>query len=325
MRQLVISIDVGGTKTLVGAADQTGALIREWTQNTREPGVDHVGRAVEFARACAAELTSDGVDTTIAAVAAGFPEYVTAEGELASDEVLEWSEQPVAALAAAFEDLGGPPIVVESDVRLGALGEAVLGAGIGAESMVYISLGTGLSSAIVLGGEVWPGARGEAIAFGEHRVHGTASDTTLEQYCSGSAIEARYGELTGRHLVGRKIAELARNGEREASEVLESAGTELGHAVAELVDVLDPHLVVIGGGLGAADTPLRRSAFSAYSERTERRPDAARFRPAECGHRSGLLGGAAAAWRIVSRAGAPETPRIDGSASFLRRTGSHTR
>ncbi|MCB2177981.1 MAG: ROK family protein [Actinomycetales bacterium] len=295
MNEIIVSIDVGGTKTLVGAFDTSRRPLREWTCPTA--GDDHVGAAVTFAQSCVEQL-GDGV--RVAAVAAGFPEYVSADGRLTSHEVLTWGVQPHEALVSAFAELGTrpPQCTVESDVRLGALGEAVDGAGRGVPSFWYVSLGTGLSSAFVIDGQVWPGARGEAIAFGEHAVP-AAERANLEQYASGAGISARYRQATGVETDGRGVTARAADGDPVALSILELAGGALGDAVADIVDVLDPHAVVLGGGLGSARTILNRRAEERYAAREDRRPGSAPWIPAECGPRSGLVGGAVAAWRSL--------------------------
>jgi glucokinase len=158
----VLSIDVGGTKTLVAIVDGRGRIVDEWQQPTRGSADDDVHEVARFARECRDEfLAKDLEDTaTIVAVAAGFPEYVSADGRLTSHEVLRWTEQPADALAKAIA-LGGTglPIVIESDVRLGARGEATLGAGSHVSSNFYVSLGTGLSSVFVLDSHAWSGDR----------------------------------------------------------------------------------------------------------------------------------------------------------------------
>ncbi|MFV0252994.1 MAG: ROK family protein [Beutenbergiaceae bacterium] len=284
----VLAVDVGGTKTLIGAVNSTGVISGEWTQPTRVGG-DDIDRVATFIAGVAAQ-------TRPAAIGGGFPEYVDAGGALTSHEVLTWEHQPSAAISEALADcgLGSLPLAIESDVRLGALGEACYGAGRGASSFLYVSLGTGLSSTLVIDGVPWPGARGEAIALGEF----DAPEGNLESYASGSGITMRYAALSGIQASGEEIVRAARSGDDCAAGVLRTAGKALGDAIAFAVGLIDPQLVVLGGGLGTADTPVTQQALQRYCQRMERR-GAARWVSAACGHRSGLLGGAAAAWRAL--------------------------
>lgn len=284
---LALSIDVGGTKTLIGAVTREGVVQREWRQPTRVGG-DDVSRVAEFAGTCAQEVS-------VTCVAAGFPEYVLADGTLTSDEVIAWNEQPHALLARTLAESGvsADRIVVGSDVGFGAIGESEFGAARNAPSMFYVSLGTGLSSSMVISGQVWAGARGEAIALGEWR----ADDGKLEQFASGAGMERRYARLTGERLDGPNISARAAAGDQAARTILESAGEALGSAIADAVAILDPHLVVLGGGLGSSPSVQRERILDTYRARVSRRPNAPEIRIAQLGSRSGLLGGAALAFR----------------------------
>ncbi|MFV0427734.1 MAG: ROK family protein [Beutenbergiaceae bacterium] len=285
---LVLSIDVGGTKTLAGIVDRSGAVLAEWTQATRVEGDD-----VERVAAFVGDLARQHAPL---AIGAGFPEYVDS-GTLTSTEVLRWTRQPGEAISAALEQAGiAVPVIIDSDVRLGALGEARYGAGQSAQSFLYVSLGTGLSSTFVMAGQPWPGARGEAIALGEF----PAPNGNLEQFASGTAIAARYARLAGVETTGPAIGDAARHGDHHAVEVLRSAGDALGEALAQAVGLLDPQLVILGGGLGTAGTTLTERARERYQHRTQHRRGAASIVSAQCGHRSGLLGGAAAAWQALA-------------------------
>lgn len=288
MSTTVISVDVGGTKTLIGAFDEDGSLRAEWTQPTRGTD-DDVEAMVDFLARCLARI-----DHPITAVAAGFPEYVTPRGQLSSAEVLRWRRQPAQVLREALPE--GVAITIESDVRLGALGEATCGAGRGLASMLYVSLGTGLSSAWVVEGQVWPGARGEAIALGEHAVDGAAN---LEQFASGSGIAHRYLAGSGESVTGREVTARAAAGDLLAGKIVTSAGQALGDAIADIADVLDPQAVVLGGGLGAAATELTAVAQQVYERRHRRRPGPPPWVVATLGARSGLWGGAVAAHRSL--------------------------
>jgi glucokinase len=286
----VLSVDVGGTKTVFGAIAFDGTVRGETLVPTRI-GSDDVLRVAELTAVAAAEHRPS-------AIAIGFPEYVDPQGALTSSEVLSWTEQPAAVVRAALTAHGFPleRIVIESDVRLGALGESVFGAGLGASSFLYISLGTGLSSAFVVNGEVWRGTRGEAIGFGEFR----APTGNLESYVSGAGVQDRYFAETGQRCTGREIVARANTGDSLAHRLLVSAGVALGDALSDIVAVLDPARVILGGGWGTADTPLVSEALTRYAVRSGRRPDACPVVGASLGFRSGLLGGGVAAFRAVT-------------------------
>lgn len=215
--------------------------------------------------------------------------------------MLDWAEQPADALRPG----PGVPTTVLSDVRAGALGELTFGHGAGAGSLFYVSLGTGLSSALVLDGRIWAGARGEAIALGELGVPGVVDPTwngNLEAYVSGTGVAARFAALTGAAVPGGARDVVARDaaGDEIAHMVLTTAGAALGHTLAGVVALLDPALVVLGGGLGTADTPLTASATETFDALVARRPDAPALVPSGVPNNAALLGCAAAAWSLAA-------------------------
>lgn len=261
---LALSLDVGGTKLAGGLVDASGQILLR-AERPMPPGDPGLAGTLELAASLRAEAAARG--WRISAVGAGFPEYVDAAGRLTSREVLAWTEQPA-------ELLGPGPTVVESDVRCGALTEWTLGAGAGTSGMFYVSIGTGLSSTLVTDGRLVRGARGEAIALGEL----PCVDGNLEAYASGAGVAARGGTL-------------------------ESAGSAVGAALAGTVlPLLDPPLIVVGGGLGSADTPYWTALNESYDRLAARRPSPPPVVRAVLGPHAGLVGAALFAFSCLDRA-----------------------
>ena len=292
MSRVALALDVGGTKIAAALVAEDGTLpYRTQRPSSRQPMADTAESARELASVAREK------EYAIAGLGAGFPEYVDPAGLLTSREVVDWDEQPRALLARA---LPGVPVTVDSDVRCGARGEARWGAGAEA-GFLYVSLGTGLSSTLILpGGEPLPGARGEAIALGELGVPSTVDAEwlgSLERYASGRGIGERYTALTGTETPGaREVTELAGAGDRRAAWVLDSAGRALGTVLAELVRLLDPAAVVLGGGLGTTETGrVRRALDATYAEALAEtgRPSSPPLRTATADSAAGLLGAAA--------------------------------
>ena len=309
MQDFVLSIDVGGTKTLAAAIDQSGQILAEWQQTTRSGAEDEVLEVARFARTCLDDfVASQPATKRLVAVAAGFPEYVSQKGLLTAHEVLKWKTQPIAALKKFFatEELPERSIFVDSDVRLGARGESILGASSKSSSSFYVSLGTGLSSAFVLGTSIWTGFRGEAIALGEHSIS-IPGFKNLESYCSGAAIEARYEQESGQRLQGLEISKHAGKNDPVAIAILETAGVALGAALANVSQILDPETLVLGGGLGSGKNLLTASAIEQCLRVLSHRPSPPTLVQASLGHRSALIGGAALAWSGTGRPFANQT------------------
>ena len=291
--EVVLAVDVGGTKTLMGLVDARGTVLAEHRIATVQAGspLDDLGRVRQAVLDFVPESARFG---RLVGAAAGFPEYVDPDGRLLSHEVLTWSEQPDRVLTAALAEAGfaGLSMRVDSDARLGARGEAWIGAGRGLGSFLYVSLGTGLSSTLVLGSAPWPGAHGMAIGLGEWPaplIAGEVPVRNLERFASGAGIAERYLALTGEAATTR---ELSKRLDPVALAVLSSAGAALGSALGTLERVLDPGAFVVGGGLGSAAGPLHDALASAHRDAGGTAP----IITAALGHRSGLLGAAALAW-----------------------------
>jgi glucokinase len=258
-----VGIDAGGTKVAAGLVDRaTGAVLeRKEVPSAPERGADAVlADCVRLAEALGA-----GAGTP---VGLGIPELVAIDGRVASTANWDWRGRDVAAAFA-----GVAPAAVESDVRAAARAEARFGAGRRLSSFLYVTVGTGISQALVLDGEPWPGARGNAIVLGAPPV---------EEVASGPALARAAGAPDARAALADEAAVAA-------------AAAALGREVARLVNALDPAAIVVGGGLGLV--PAYRRAWVAamrelvYADETRSVPVIA----AELGLDAGVVGAALAA------------------------------
>jgi glucokinase len=265
MADVALAVDAGGTKLLAGLVARDGTVVlREQVPTPRDDrGCDpDLETLIALAHRLHARATNDG--HRVVGVGLGMPEYVR-DGVLTSVEVFAWSRQPGEVLAGL-----GVPVTVESDVRCAALAEAAARAG--ASPLLYVSWGTGLSSTLVVDGRCLAGRRGEAIALGEWPVAAAVDPAwpgNLESYASGRGIAMR-GDEAG-------------------------AVEAVAHAVAALVQVLDPELVVLGGGIGTSGGALPngvRDAVPGLLARASPPPVV----PARAGADAGLLGAALVAW-----------------------------
>ena len=267
----VLAIDIGGT-SVRAARVKDGAIVERAEAATT---TDLAGTVSALAHRLAR-------GQRIEAIGVGVPEYVDA-GVVTSDEVIAWS----AAIEADLRTIA--PVRVESDVRCGAYAEWAARPG---SSLLYISWGTGISSTLVLpDGRPWEGHRGRAIALGERRVRGA----TLEGLASGRGIEIRYEAETGAARTTRELG-----GQRDdpiASALLTDAGELLAASAIDLALALDPAHVVVGGGLGTADTEAWRALQAAWDGAAVGIP----IHQAHHGADAGLLGAA-----IVATSAAPQ-------------------
>ena len=296
-----IGLDVGGTKIAAGlVAHPAGAVLARRTVATL-PG--RGGEAVlGDTLALTEELIAEAgkLKLELLGIGVGVPELVDPEGNITSAHRLAWQGDGV---QAAFSRLA--PAVVESDVRAGALAEAMFGAGRAYRLFVYVTVGTGISSTLVQDGRPFAGARGNALIMAsspftmECSSCGTALNPILEEFASGPALVARYnrhGSLTVER--GEEVTAAAEEGDDAAVKVVRSAGEALGNSVGFLVNVMDPEAIVVGGGLGTADG-LYWDSFVAstrahiWAENSRGLP----ILPAAMGADSGMIGAAATVFR----------------------------
>jgi glucokinase len=256
-----IGIDVGGTKVALGLLDAAELSLLESV--VIPTGRDRGGKAVlADIRAAAAQLAERATDLgrRVSGIGLVVPEIVSLAGEIVSGYVIpQWDELPVAGVLSEIA-----PVRVEADVRAAAFAETVLGAGQGYDYLVFVTVGTGISYTAVYQGRPIAGSRGGALNIGttvlarlpEHCAHdGEPRDIVLERIASGSALVERYVARGGTADGAADVLAAAQLGDRAAAEVLDEGARTLGLAIALLVNVLDPEAVIVGGGLGSADTP----------------------------------------------------------------------
>ena len=289
MTDVVVAIDAGGTKLLGGLVAPDGAVLAtEEVATPRAPeGCDPGLRALAgLAGRLASSAAAGGHRVT--GVGLGFPEYVR-DGKVTSAEVFAWDRQPAEVLADVVPDV---PVAVAADVRCSAAAEAWARSAGPGTSLFYVSWGTGLSSALVLDGLPMTGRRGEALALGEWPVASAVDPGwtgNLEQYAAGYSLGRRYTEKTGEDADGRTVIGRATEGDAVAAEVVDTAARALTHALAQVVLLLDPEVIVLGGGLGTSDTLAPRLVIDLLPDLL-RRPEPPAVEPAVAGAQAGLVG-----------------------------------
>ena len=255
MNTRVIGIDVGGTKVAGGLVDfPEGTLTHRETLPTRpERGPEAV---LSDVAALAARLRQQSENAGLPAVGLGLgvPELVDLQGRVTSGHTIDWRSIDLPARLAEFA-----PVRVEADVRAAARAEARFGAGRPYRQFVYVTVGTGISSTLVVDGVPFAGSRGNALVLAsspwlaECGHCGGAVRVVVEEVSSGPALVSAYQRRrpgwTGR---AEDVLAAAVVGEPDAVTVTRTAGATLGNSVAFLVNVLDPEAVVVGGGLGVA-------------------------------------------------------------------------
>ena len=310
---LTLGIDLGGTKILAGVVDRAGKIVgRAKLRTPFTKGVRAIGEALVTAADLAlreAGIARERID----ALAVAAPGAVDAEkGILLRSGNLSARNWPI------LEALRGPfPNArrrLENDVRLAALGEARLGAGRGAETMVAVWVGTGIGGAVIRGGKIYPGRNRNAGEIGMtridfRRVKPGSADGTLESIAAKVGITAwlrskiRSGERTClEKAVSKKDSRLKGSQLRDAVEAkdalavraLARSAKAVGLAMANVFNVFAPDLFVLGGGVAVdvgasylADVRKWADVF-VFSQELGK----LRIEPAALGDDAGLLGAA---------------------------------
>jgi glucokinase len=218
---LCLGIDVGATKVAAGLVDTADRKILE----RRRVATVRDGR--EVLRDCV-RLAEELHRPEVERVGVALCELVRPDGTIASAETLDWTTLDV---RGAFSHLA--PAVLESDVRAAAVAEERLGAGRERESMLFVNVGSGISHTMVVDGQPLAGARGNAIITGAPPV---------EAWSSGLALARSAGASTAEEVLC----------DPRFDDLVAEGATRLGQTLATLINALDPAVVVIGGGLGAA-------------------------------------------------------------------------
>ncbi len=249
-----IGVDFGGTKIEAAAIDAAGAFVAR----VRAPNPGQYQAAIDTVRALVDEAERE-------AGVVGLPVGIGMPGSISPATGLVRNANSVWLNGTAFDkDVQaalGRPVRVENDANCFALSEAADGAGQGARVVFGAILGTGCGGGVVVGGRTVEGRNrigGEwghtplpwpsAAERGAHRCWCGRTDC-LETWISGSAFAADYAEAAGRRLTGEAIVSAARAGEGAAGDALGRYVDRLGRALAAICDILDPDVIVCGGGM----------------------------------------------------------------------------
>jgi predicted NBD/HSP70 family sugar kinase len=303
---LAVGVDLGRTHIAVSIVD-SGHRVLE-TEISRFEVDTHADEALDLAqRLVRKHLSGRGrVGDPVIGIGIGVPAPLDIDGRVGASSILpNWTGR---APALELEDALGIPVRAENDANLGALAEALWGAGRGHRLVVYIKAATGIGAGLVIDGELFRGATGTAGEIGHMVVAETGpvcrcgSRGCLEMYAGGPALIA---QLSPSQLSVHSVAELvdmARRGDPSCIRVLADAGEYIGQAVANLVNLLNPELIIFGGELGLAED-LVLGTMRARVQRSSLTPAGAAVTilPAELGDRAESLGAALLVLRSPER------------------------
>jgi glucokinase len=313
---LTLGVDIGGTKVLGGVVDEDGRVLAQARGDTP---ADDVARTLDRIIEVITKLTAEYEVEAIGIGAAGWIDAKRATVLFAPN--LAWRNEPLRDEVARHVTV---PVVVENDANVAAWAEFQYGAAADAtDSMVMFTIGTGIGGALILGGELVRGAHGIAGELGhitavpDGHPCGCGKKGCIEQYASGKAL-VRFARANAAHepeqatvllglaegdprkITGPLVTAAARRGDPASLLAFAEVGHWLGTGLADLVQIVDPQVLVVGGGvIDAGDlllTPARTSFFAELAQRG--RLPIGEIRGALLGNTAGVVGAADLARRL---------------------------
>jgi len=305
---LVAAIDMGASHMSIALADFTARIVQE----AEFPFEIKNGPEVCLAAAnqnLLGLLESQGLSLSdLTAVGVGVPgPVITEAGMVLSPPIMPgWDRYPI---RTTMEKLFGCPVTLNNDAELGALGEWAYGAGRGEKNVAYIKVGSGIGAGLILNQQIYGGTTGAAGEIGHLTIDengplcNCGNHGCLEAFAGGHAI-AKQGQdlvISGKRtllseiplekITAHEVAEAARRGDLHAQEILGRAGTFIGIAIAGLINLFNPSIVIIGGGVAQVGdiitTPIRQAVRERAMHASEQ---SVRITTGMLGRRSLLIG-----------------------------------
>lgn len=232
---MYIGVDIGGTKCAVVKGNQAGEIIEKYKFHTENFAATS-SRLIEILdRMVTDEVQSIGISC-------GGPLDSKKGIIMAPPSLSDWLDYPITDI---YKKRYGVPVYLQNDADACAVAEWKFGAGKGYQNVIFLTFGTGIGAGLILNSRLYVGTCDGAGEIGHVRLRqdghiGYRKKGSVEGYCSGSGIR-QYGRGTA-----RELAERARSGDVEAKKIFEQVGRDFGKALAILVDVLNPQVIIAG-------------------------------------------------------------------------------
>ena len=299
-------IDIGGTTVKMGLFQEDGELLDKWEIKTR---TENQGEAIlpDIAQAVKAKMAEKKlVKEQIIGLGMGLPAPVTEDGIVQNTANLGWGYKEVTR--ELEELLDGMKVIPGNDANVAALGEMWKGGGKGHKNVIMVTLGTGVGGGIIVDGKCLVGAHGAGgeighlcVNYQETETCGCGKKGCLEQYASATGIVRMAKKLLASddrettlknvsELTAKDIFDAAKAGDAVAKELVEKLGKVLGNALANVACVVNPEIIVIGGGVSKAGSILIDVIQKHYVETTFHACRKAEFALATLGNQAGMYG-----------------------------------
>ncbi|MCF2680218.1 ROK family glucokinase [Faecalicatena contorta] len=299
-------VDVGGTTIKLGLFTEKGEILDKWEIKTRKE--NHAEAVLpDIAEALEQKLQEKAIDKKdVCGIGIGLPAPVTKEGVVMQTANLGWGYKEV---RRELEELSGMKVAAGNDANMAALGEMWLGAGGGADNMLLVTLGTGVGGGAIVDGRPLVGANGASTEIGHICVNykdlkrcGCGKTGCLEQYASATGIvrlaKERLAEddkptvLRDEEVSAKTVFDALKAGDEVAEEIVEKFGYYLGHGLADAATILDPKIIVIGGGVSKAGEIMIPYIRKYFLEKAFFANLGTEFQMAELGNDAGICGAA---------------------------------
>ena len=298
-------VDLGGTTVKLAWFDETGTMLHKWEIPTvKEDGGSRI--LPDIAAAVLAYLKQTGVEKEqVIGIGIGVPGPVKPDGTVNKCVNLGWG---VFNIEKELSQLTGLPVKAGNDATVAALGECWKGGGQGCETMVFVTLGTGVGGGMVINGKVLHGTHGAGGEIGHMVLCRTETERCgcgkygcAEQYCSATGIvrvAKRYLAAcdtpsvlrSAENMTCKDVFDAGKAGDEAALEILEQVYACLGELLANICNVVDPEAVVIGGGVSKAGQVLLDGAQRYFSKYVFHAVSPVAFRLATLGNDAGAYG-----------------------------------
>ena len=262
MEKFYVGADIGGTTIKFGMFSHTGELMEKWEIRSR---VENEGASILSDVAESIEEKRAERDGNIMGIGIGVPGPTTEDGVVLKCPNIYWQVVDVRKRLVELTGVGN--VKVGNDANVAALGEMWKGGGRGFDSIVMVTLGTGVGGGIILGGKILTGVMGAGgeightkVAWDETETCGCGGRGCLEQYASATGIvrmakrEMKEGSRLSAiaDLTAKDVFDAAKEGDEYALHIVDRFGMYLGTALANVAHIVDPEAFVIGGGVSRA-------------------------------------------------------------------------
>ena len=299
-------VDIGGTTVKIGLFTTEGELLEKWEIKTR---TENHGEAIlpDVAESLQNKMQEKNIrKSEVDGIGIGIPAPVMEDGVVQKTANLGWGYKEV---TREMKELTGLPVAAGNDANMAALGEMWLGAGKGQKNMIMVTLGTGVGGGIIVNGKPLAGSHGAGGEIGHFCVNEEETETCgcgntgcLEQYASATGISrlARRrlerddspSSLRGSEISAKAVFDALKEGDAVAKEIVEEFGSYLGHALAAIVVITDPSVIVIGGGVSKAGEILLEYVEKYFHEKAFFANQDTRFVLTQLGNDAGICGAA---------------------------------